>query len=66
MSLIYINNIDNSSNCLTLDFVLFADDTTDVQHNLIDGAIHIFNSKLVNESDSIVRFVDRQIKLLKL
>ena len=40
---IYINDIVNSSNILP--FVLFADDTTVyVQHDSIDGAIHILNS----------------------
>ena len=43
--LIYINDINNSSNILS--FVLFAVDTTvHFQHDLIDGAIQILNSEL--------------------
>ena len=48
--LIYINDIDNSSNILS--FVLFADDTTAfVQHDSIDGAIQILNSELAKVAE---------------
>ena len=50
--LIYINNINNSSNILS--FVLFADHTTVyVQHDSIDGAIQILNSKLAKVTECL-------------
>ena len=48
--LIYINDIVNSSNILS--FVLFADETTVyVQHDSIDCAIQILNSKLAKVAE---------------
>ena len=47
---ISINEIINSSNILS--FVLFADDTTVyVQHDSIDGVIHILNSELAKVAE---------------
>ena len=67
LSLIYINDIVNSSNILS--FVLFADDNTVyVQHDSIDGAIEILISELAKvaewlDSNKLTQIIDNQIIL---